>query len=243
MEELAKIGFTESYTYFTWRNTKQELIEYFTELTTPPLSDYFRPNVWPNTPDILHETLQSGSRGTFIARAVLAAGLSAHFGVYGPAFELRERTPLDPGTEEYLDSEKYQIRHWDTDRPDSLRHFLARLNEIRRAHPALHRNDTLRFHGIDNEQLLCWSKSTATDHVLFVVNLDPRSEQSGWTALDLAALGVSDGECYGVRDLLTDVAYEWRGAHNFVQLDPDAVPAHVFEVLRVDVDALDPDPV
>jgi starch synthase (maltosyl-transferring) len=243
MEELAKIGFTESYTYFTWRNTKQELIEYFTELTTPPLSDYFRPNVWPNTPDILHETLQNGSRGTFIARAVLAAGLSAHFGVYGPAFELQERTPRDPGTEEYLDSEKYQIRHWDTDRPDSLRHFLARLNEIRRAHPALHRNDTLRFHGIDNEQLLCWSKSTATDHVLFVVNLDPRSEQSGWTALDLAALGVSDGETYGVRDLLTGVAYEWRGAHNFVQLDPDAVPAHVFEVLRVDVDALDPDPV
>ncbi len=239
MEHLAKIGFTQSYTYFTWRNTKYELTEYFTELTTPPLSDYFRPNVWPNTPDILHETLQHGTRGTFIARAVLAAGLSSVYGVYGPAFELQERTPREPGSEEYLDSEKYQIRHWDTDRPDSLRHFLARLNAIRRAHPALQRNDTLRFHHIDNDQLLCWSKSTATDHVLFVVNLDPRSVQSGWTGLDLSRLGVGWDEEFVVRDLVTGVAYDWRGPHNFVQLDPAAVPAHIFAVERAAADTDD----
>src|SRR5258708_29104601 len=145
-----------------------------------------------------------------MARGVLAAGVSAQSGVYGPGFELQERTPRDPGTEEYLDSEKYEIRHWDIDRRDSLRHFLARLNEIRRAHAALRRNDTLRFHGIDNEQLLCWSKSTATDHVLIVVNLDPRSRQSGWTALDLAALGVIDGEPYGARHRLAWSAYQPR---------------------------------
>jgi starch synthase (maltosyl-transferring) len=236
MEQLAKIGFTQSYTYFTWRNTKHELTEYFTELTTPPLSDYFRPNVWPNTPDILNETLQHGTRGTFIARAVLAAGLASVYGVYGPAFELQERTPREPGSEEYLDSEKYQIRHWDTERPDSLRHFLARLNAVRRAHPALQRNDTLRFHHIDNDQLLCWSKSTATDHVLFFVNLDPRAVQSGWTGLDLSCLGVGWDEQFVVRDLVTGVAYDWRGPHNFVLLDPAAVPAHVFAVERAGAD-------
>jgi starch synthase (maltosyl-transferring) len=233
MEQLAKIGFTESYTYFTWRNTKHELIEYFHELTTPPLSEYFRPNVWPNTPDILHESLQHGTRGTFIARAVLAAGLSAHYGIYGPVFELQERAPREVGSEEYLDSEKYQIRHWDNDRPDSLRHFLARLNEVRRTHPALQRNDTLRFHDIDNGRLLCWSKSAGTDHVLAVVNLDPHSVQSGWTSLDLSCLGVGWDDDYVVRDLLTGAAYDWRGPHNFVRLDPDAVPAHVFAVERV----------
>ncbi len=233
MEQLAKIGFSQSYTYFTWRTTKHELAEYFTELTTPPLSDFFRPNAWPNTPDILHETLQHGTRGTFIARAVLAAGLSAVYGVYGPAFELQERTPREPGSEEYLDSEKYQIRHWDTDRPDSLRYFLARLNEIRRAHPALRRNDTLRFHDIDNGQLLCWSKSTATDHILMVVNLDPVTPQSGWTALDLSCLGVGWDEPFVVHDLLTGVSYDWRGPYNYVELDPGAVPAHVFAIERV----------
>jgi starch synthase (maltosyl-transferring) len=232
MEQLAKIGFTQSYTYFTWRNTKHELVEYFTELTTPPLSDYFRPNVWPNTPDILHETLQHGTRGTFIARAVLAAGLSAVYGVYGPAFELQERTPREPGSEEYLDSEKYQVRHWDIDRPDSLRFFLARLNEIRRAHPALQRNDTLRFHDIDNGQLLCWSKSTPTDHLLIIVNLDPVTTQGGFTALDLSCLGVGWDEPFVVRDLLTGASYDWHGPYNFVQLDPASVPAHVFAIER-----------
>ncbi len=234
MERLAKVGFTQSYTYFTWRNTKHELIEYFTELTQPPLIEFFRPNVWPNTPDILHATLQRGSRGTFLARAVLAACLSANYGVYGPAFELMERAPREEGSEEYLDSEKYQVRHWDVDRPDSLRHFLARLNEIRRAHTALQRNDTLRFHGIDNDQLLCWSKraSDGDDVVLCVVNLDPWNSQAGWTALDLGELGVPDDAPFVLHDLLTDAQYDWRGPHNFVELDPRSVPAHVFTIRR-----------
>jgi starch synthase (maltosyl-transferring) len=234
MERLAKVGFTQSYTYFTWRNTKHELIEYFTELTHPPLIEFFRPNVWPNTPDILHATLQHGSRGTFLARAVLAACLSANYGVYGPAFELMERTPREEGSEEYLDSEKYQIRHRDLDRTDSLRPFLARLNKIRRAHAALQRNDTLRFHHIDNDQLLCWSKRTAPgdDVVLCVVNLDPWNTQSGWISLDLGELGVPDDAAFVLHDLLTNAKYEWRGPHNFVALDPRSVPAHVCTIGR-----------
>jgi starch synthase (maltosyl-transferring) len=230
MERLAKLGFTQSYTYFTWRNTKFELTEYFTELTTPPMADYFRPNVWPNTPDILHATLQHGSRGTFLARAVLASCLCANYGVYAPAFELMEQTPREPGSEEYLDSEKYQIRHWDLDRPDSLRHFLARCNAVRRAHPALQTNRTLRFHFVDNDALICWSKRAGSDVVLCVVNLDPWNVQTGWTVLDLEALGLVEDATFTVHDLLTDAHYEWEGAHNFVQLDPAGVPAHVFVI-------------
>jgi starch synthase (maltosyl-transferring) len=234
MERLAKLGFTQSYTYFTWRNTKHELTEYFTELTQPPVVEFFRPNAWPNTPDILHETLQHGSRATFLARAVLAACLSANYGVYGPSFELMEHTPREQGSEEYLDSEKYQIRHWDVERPDSLRHFLARLNEIRRAHTALQRNDRLRFHRIDNDQLLCWSKrgDNGEDAVLCVVNLDPWNTQAGWTSLDLGELGVPDDAPFVLHDLLTDAQYDWRGPHNFVELDPRSVPAHVFAIGR-----------
>ncbi len=230
MEQLAKLGFTQSYTYFTWRNTKWELAEYFTELSQPPVSDFFRPNAWPNTPDILHETLQRGSRGTFLARATLAACLSANWGVYGPAFELMERTPREPGSEEYLDSEKYEIRHWDVHAGYSLAPFLARLNAIRRAHPALQHLTTLRFHGVENEQMLCWSKTCGDDRVVCVVNLDPWTAQSGWTQLDLDALGLGDDEPFVVHDLLTDAKYDWRGARNFVLLDPAAVPAHVFAI-------------
>jgi starch synthase (maltosyl-transferring) len=230
MERLAKIGFTQSYTYFTWRNTKHELVEYFTELTQRPVADYFRPNVWPNTPDILHATLQHGSRGTFLARQVLASCLSASYGIYGPAFELMERTPREEGSEEYLDSEKYQVRHWNLDRADSLRHFIARCNEIRRAHPALHTNETLRFHHVDNDQLLCWSKTAGDDIVLCIVNLDPTETQSGWTGLDLPALGLRDDTPLQLHDLLTDAQYRWDGARNFVQLDPRGVPAHVFAI-------------
>ena len=163
MELLAKIGFTQSYTYFTWRNVKWEIEEYFRELSDPAHLDYFRPNVWPNTPDILHETLQYGSRSTFIARLLLAAGLSANYGIYGPVFELQVRTAREAGSEEYLDSEKYEIKHWDLDRDDSLRHLIGRVNAIRREHPALQRDDTLRFHHIDNDMIVCWSKTAARD--------------------------------------------------------------------------------
>ncbi|MBV8951428.1 MAG: alpha-1,4-glucan--maltose-1-phosphate maltosyltransferase [Actinobacteria bacterium] len=232
MHRLAKLGFTQSYTYFTWRNEKWEIEEYFTELTTPPGADYFRPNVWPNTPDILHEYLQHGGRAAFMTRLVLAAMLSSNYGVYGPPFELTEHEPREPGSEEYLHSEKYEIRHWDLDRPDSLRHFIARINAIRRAHPALHRNRNLRFHHTDNDALVCWSKraESADDVVLSIVSLDPQHPRAGWVDLDLGALGVAWDEPFVVHDLLTDAKYTWQGARNFVSLDPSSVPAHVFTV-------------
>jgi starch synthase (maltosyl-transferring) len=232
MYRLAKLGFTQSYTYFTWRNTKWELTEYLTELTQTEVVEYFRPNLWPNTPDILHETLQTGGRGAFASRAVLAATLSSNYGVYGPAFELQERVPRGPGSEEYRHSEKYEIRAWDLERPDSLAPLLERLNAIRRDHPALHRNRSLRFHGIDNDRLIAYSKATPdrSDVILVVVNLDPRGVQSGWTDLDLEALGIADASAYEVEDVLNGPTYLWRGAWNFVQLDPAHEPAHVFRV-------------
>jgi starch synthase (maltosyl-transferring) len=232
MHRLAKIGFSQSVTYFTWRNNKWELTEYFNELAHGPGAEYFRPNVWPNTPDILHEQLQDGSRGTFMARFVLAACLSASYGIYGPAYELMLRDPREKGSEEYLDSEKFEVRHWDLDAPWSLRHFIARVNAIRHAHPALHDNTSLQFHGVDNEQLLCWSKRSVDgdDVLLVVVNLDPWSTQSGWLDLDLGALGVDWSQPYVVTDLLTNSHYDWHGPNNFVQLDPASVPAHIFTI-------------
>ena len=235
MERLAKLGFTQSYTYFTWRTAKWELTDYFRELTDPAHLDYFRPNVWPNTPDILHASLQQGTRATFITRFLLAAGLSANYGIYGPVFELQERTARSEGSDEYLDSEKYEVRHWDLERSDSLRHLIGRVNTIRRAHAALQRDDTLCFHGIENDMILCWSKRAegpdgSDDVVLVVVNLDPTHTQSAWTALDLDALGLAPGATFQVHDLLTDTRYEWNGPRNYVVLDPATVPAHVFAI-------------
>ncbi len=232
MYRLAKLGFSQSYTYFAWRNQRWDLTEYMTELTTGPARHFFRPSFWPNTPDILTETLQGGGRPAFMMRLVLAATLAASYGVYGPAFELLEHVPRTPGSEEYLDSEKYQLRAWDLERPDSLRPFMARLNRIRRRNPALHRNERLVFHPTDNEQLLCYSKVSpdGDNVVLVVVNLDPHHRQSGWTALDLEALGCSPGESFRVHDLLGDARYLWHGPRNYVELDPHVVPAHVFQV-------------
>ncbi len=235
MHRLAKLGFTQSYTYFTWRETKYELVEYFEELAHGPGRDYFRPNVWLNTPDILPQHLQTTARSTFLARLLLAAGLSASYGFYGPPFELMEHEPRERGSEEYLHSEKYEVRHWDLDAPHSLAPFIGHLNRIRRGHRALQRNDTLRFHSIDNDQIVVWSKSDSAsdDVVLAFVSLDPAYVQSGWTALDLGALGMSQSdEPFGVRDLLTGASYTWRGSRNFVRLDPTTVPGHLFEIVR-----------
>jgi starch synthase (maltosyl-transferring) len=234
MHWLAKVGFSQSYTYFAWRNTKEELTEYFTELAHDPSRDYLRPNVWPNTPDILTEYLQSGLRPAFVARVALAATLSACYGIYGPAFELMEHVPRAQGSEEYFESEKYEIKAWDRDRADSLRPIIARLNAIRHTNAALHCNDGLRFHEIDNPQLIAYSKSTADyDNVILAfVNLDPRNTQWGFTALDLEALGLTGDAPFQVHDLLTDARYEWRGARNFVELRPHEMPAHVFLVER-----------
>jgi starch synthase (maltosyl-transferring) len=234
MHRLAKVGFTQSYTYFTWRNTKRELTEYFTELTQGPGRDYFRPNCWPNTPDILPEYLQTGGRAAFMSRLVLAATLSANYGIYGPAFELLEATPREPGAEEYLNSEKYEVRQWDLARADSLSGFIARVNAARGDNPALQTDSGLSFVPIDNDELICYAKvDAASDNaVLVVVNLDPRNPQSGWVTLDLAVLGLDAERAFQVHDLLTDARYLWTGARNFVRLDPARVPAHIFRVRR-----------
>ena len=234
MYRLSRLGFTQSYTYFAWRNTRAELTEYFTELTQTDVREHYRPHLWTNTPDILTEFLQLGGRPAFITRLVLAATLGAGYGVYGPAFELCERVPREPGSEEYLDSEKYEIKRWELDRPDSLREVIARVNQIRRDNPALWGDRSLRFHGVDNEQLICYSKRTddLASCVLVVANLDPHHPQAGWTALDLATLGLDPEQPYQVHDLLTDSRFLWHGARNYVELDPRRAPAHIFRVRR-----------
>jgi starch synthase (maltosyl-transferring) len=232
MYRLAKLGFSQSYTYFTWRNTKAELTAYFHELTQTEVREFFRPNLWPNTPDILHEYLQTGGRPAYMVRGVLAATLGANYGVYGPAFDLAEREPREPGSEEYRNSEKYEIRHRDLAAPGNLRPLLAALNRIRRQHPALQIDETLEFHDTDNPLLLCYSKMSpdADDVVVVVVNLDPVYPQSGWVTLDLGRLGLTGCETYEVHDELADSRYLWQGARNYVQLSPASGPAHIFAV-------------
>ncbi len=232
MYGLAKLGFTQSYTYFTWRNTKYELTEYLTELTQTEVKEYFRPNFWPNTPDILHAFLQNGGLPAFKIRLVLAAMMTANYGMYGPTFELGINTPREPGSEEYLDSEKYQLRHWDLDQPHSLRPLITRINQIRRTNPALQSNANFLFHPTDNEQIICFSKHTddLSNRMVVVVSLDPTFRQAGWVGLDLAKLGI-DQHPYHVHDLLTDASYLWRAdGWNYVELNPEHMPAHIFRV-------------
>jgi len=236
MYRLAKLGFTQSYNYFPWRNLRWELEEYFTELTRTEAAEFFRPNLWPNTPDILTEPFQAGGRPVFVQRLILAATLGASYGIYGPAYELMEDLPRERGSEEYLHSEKYEIRDWDLDRPDSLRELIALVNRIRRENPALQSDRTLRFHRADNEQILCYSKTAggASDSeknlILVAVNLDASVPQAAWVDLDLAALGLEPEEPFQVHDLLTGARYLWHGSRNFVRLDPNQVPAHVFRI-------------
>jgi starch synthase (maltosyl-transferring) len=234
MYRLAKAGFTQSYTYFAWRNHRWDLTEYFTELTTAPVADFFRPNAWPNTPDILTEAIQHGGRPASIARLVLAATLSSNYGIYGPAFELCEHRAREPGSEEYLDSEKYQLKHWNLAHPDSLRDFIAAVNRIRRQNPALQSDRNLRFHEVNNEQLICYSKHTddLSNAVLVVVNLDPHHRQSGWIRLEPGQLGLEATRPYQMHDLLSEARYLWQGPRNYVELDPQVVPAHIFQLRR-----------
>jgi starch synthase (maltosyl-transferring) len=232
MYRLAKVGFTQSYTFFTWRNLGWQLTSFMRELTRPPLKEFYRPNLWPNTPDILTEFLQTGGRPGFALRAMLAATLSASWGIYGPAFELCEARATAEGSEEYLDSEKYQVRRWDRDAPQSLRPLVTRLNAVRRDNPALQSNDSLHFHAADNELLLCYSKQSAENVVLVVANLDPHHAQSGWVTLDLAALGLEERQPYTVHDLLGGARFFWHGRRNFVELDPAAAPGLVLQVRR-----------
>jgi starch synthase (maltosyl-transferring) len=235
MYRLAKLGFTQSYTYFTWRNKKGEITDYLQELTRTPVKNFFRPNFWPNTPDILHEYLQTGGRAAFIVRLVLASMLSASYGIYGPAFELTDNTPREPGSEEYLNSEKYEIKHWDIERPDSLRDIIARINKIRRENPALHRNRNLWFNTTDSEHLICFSQHTddLASIILTVVNLDPHNTRSGKVNVPLQSWGFDTEKPYQVYDLLNDKTYQWRGEWNYVELRPDTCPAHIFRLLDV----------
>ncbi len=231
---LAKLGYTQSYTYFTWRNTKHELTEYFTELTKTKLREFFRPNLWPNTPDILHAYLQTGGRPAFIVRLVLAATLGASYGIYGPAFEACDNMPKEPGSEDYLNAEKYEIKHWDIDGPKSLKPIVSKVNRIRHDHPALHSNDRLVFHRTDNDYLICYSKTTAKcdDIILVVVNLDPHKRQWGFIDLAMDQLGMEWHQGFAVHDLLTDARYSWFGPKNYVELNPQTMPAHVLHIRR-----------
>jgi starch synthase (maltosyl-transferring) len=239
MYGLAKRGFTQSYTYFTWRNSKDELQGYLEEITRPPVSEFFQPNFWPNTPDILHKTLQEGGRAAFMHRLILAATLSANYGIYGPAYELQENAAAQPAegkteSEEYLDSEKYEIRQRDRNQPGSLVPLICELNRIRRENRALQSNALLHFHSIDNPQLICYSKATPNfnNAILVVVNLDSFNEQTGWTHLDLDKIGCSAYESFLVDDLLSGAQYVWRD-RNYVALRPGVQPAHILRVSRI----------
>lgn len=234
MHRLAKVGFSQSYTYFSWRNTKQELTDYFTELSQGPGREYFRPNAWPNTPDILPAALQYGGRPAFMARVALASTLAASYGIYGPAYELLEHQALKEGGEEYLDSEKFQLRHWDRSRADSLADFIGVLNRLRRDNPALHSDAGLRFLNIDNEQMIAYAKATPdlSNIVVCIVNLDPHHVQSGWLEIDPAALGMAPQQAYQMHDALSDAHYLWQGPRNFVSLDPQRCPVHVMQLRR-----------
>jgi len=235
MHRLAKLGYTQSYTYYAWRNTQWELGEYLTELCQGAGREYFRPNFWPNTPDILTEALQFGGKPAFMSRLVMAATMTANYGIYGPAYEMMEHVAVKHGSEEYLDSEKYQLRQrgfQDLDGPDSLREFITLVNRIRQRNPALQSDWSLQLHPVDNEQILCYSKATAdrANVILVVVNLDPNYTQAGWTHLKLEALGVELSQPFQVHDLLTGAHYIWNGPRNYVELNPHRMPAHVFRI-------------
>ena len=231
MQALAKLGFNQSYTYFAWRNTKQELIDYMTELATSPMADYYRPNFWPNTPDILTEFLQTGGLPAFKLRLVLAALLSPSYGIYS-GYELGENAPLAPGSEEYQNSEKYTYRPRDWDQPHSLAPYITRINRIREDHAAFRELRNVWFHHIDNDALLCFSKVARdrTEPVLVVVNLDPHNPQAGTTWLDLWQVGLEHAGPFEAHDVLTDTTWIWHGPSNYVRLDPFVEPAHVLRL-------------
>jgi starch synthase (maltosyl-transferring) len=227
MKVLAKAGFTQSYTYFTWRNHKQELIEYFTEITAVPVADYFRGHLWPNTPDILHDTLVKGGPPAFKFRLVMAATLSPLYGIYS-GYELCENVPVSEGSEEYLDSEKYQLKPRDWSAPGNLVDYVTRVNRVRRAHPALQRCDNLRFYGADDAAVLWYGKTWGDDRVFVAVNLDPLRAHTSMVDVPLDALGLAADAPYRMREALSGESYEWRGPRGYVELDPERAPAQIF---------------
>ncbi|HWT64468.1 MAG TPA: alpha-1,4-glucan--maltose-1-phosphate maltosyltransferase [Terracidiphilus sp.] len=234
MYRLAKMGFGQSYTYFPWRNGKREITEYLTELTQTPVREFFRPNQWPNTPDILTEFLQVGGRPAFNIRLLLAGTLGANYGIYGPAFEQMEHVPVKHGSEEYLNSEKYEIRYWDLEKPGTLREMVARVNEIRNTNAALQNDWSLRFHATDNEQLIAYSKESEdrSNLIVTVANLDPRYTQSGFVTLPLWELGIPEDRVYEAEDLLNGERYLWNGPRNYVELRPEQRAGHILRIRR-----------
>jgi len=234
MYRLAKLGFSQSYTYFPWRNAKGEITAYLIELAQTPVREFFRPNQWPNTPDILTEFLQIGGRVVFGIRLLLAATLGSNYGVYGPAFELMEHVPIRRGSEEYLDSEKYEIRHWDLEQPDSLRTLIAQVNAIRNENAALQSDWSLKFHSTENDQLIGYTKESEdrANLILIVVNLDPHHTQSGFVTLPLEELEIPLDRSYEAGDLLTGARYLWNGPRNYVELNPSKLPGHILRIHR-----------
>ncbi|NTU83509.1 MAG: DUF3416 domain-containing protein [Chloroflexales bacterium] len=236
MHSLAKLGYTQSYTYFTWRTVKWELTQYMLELTQGEEKEFFGPNFWPNTPDILTPQFYPGQRSVFLTRAALAATLTASWGLYGPVYELLQNVPV-PGREEYIDSEKYEIHHWNLQTPGNISWFIGALNHIRRENPALQSNEGLRFHRVDlnyaeQTQVIAYSKATPDyeNIILVVVNLDPTSVQGGWIQLPLAEWGLSGP--FEAHDLLSGARYTWSGEFSYVELDPAAMPVHILRIER-----------
>jgi len=234
MYRLAKLGFSQSYTYFPWRNAKSEITTYLTELTQTPVREFFRPNQWPNTPDILTEFLQIGGRPAFAIRLLLAATLGSNYGIYGPAFELLEDRPVRRGSEEYLDSEKYEVRTWDLNHSDSLRQLITVVNRVRKNNEALQSDWSLKFYPTDNDQLICYSKESedSTNLILVVVNLDPRHTQAGFVTLPMDELQIPQDRAYEAEDLLTGNRYLWHGPRNYVELNPANLPGHFLKIHR-----------
>lgn len=232
MRVLAKAGYTQSYTYFTWRNSKAEMTEYLTELTQTQMKDYFRPNFFANTPDILPEILQQGGRPAFKFRLVLAATLSPTYGIYN-SYELCENRAI-PGTEEYQDSEKYEIRHWDWDRPGNIRDYITRINQIRRDHPALHTFTNLRFYQSDNDHILFYGKMNAdnTNMLLFVVNMDPYTVHEARLRIPIEECGIGEQDTYQLHELIQDHRHQVVGRDYTIRLDPDQEPAAIFALRR-----------
>lgn len=233
MKFLAKAGFTQSYTYFTWRNAKWELRQYLEELTQTDMKHYYRGNLFANTPDILHEFLQQGGRPAFMIRLVLAATLSSSYGIYS-SFELCENRAKEPGSEEYLNSEKYEYKVWDWDRPGNIKDFISKINQIRSHHPALQDYENLEFYESKNDSILCYGKRTAdnSNRIVVVVNLDPFNVHEDMISLPLWKFGIGDNQVYQAEDLLTGAKYNWSGPSNYVRLDPKVMPAHIFLIKK-----------
>jgi starch synthase (maltosyl-transferring) len=229
MKELAKLGYTQSYTYYVWRNSKHEIIEYMNELTQSEMKDYYRPNFWPNTHDINPYSLQDGNENKFIIRYFMAATLVSNYGIFGPVYEMMYHAPY-PGKEEYLNSEKYEVRHWDWSATNKLTEVITKVNHARKVNPALQSTNNIRFCETYNDQMLAYYKCTGDNHILCVVKLDPYGKQFCHVQVPLWELGISPGQDFQVYDIITGNTYTWNQEWNYVQLESSDLPIHLFRI-------------